>query len=46
MAIDDAVRHLNSYNRSFKAAKQSALNITVFFDRQRITEQEGKLAAE
>ena len=43
IAIDEAVRRLNSYNRSTRAGKNAALNITIYLDKKRISVNEGKL---
>ena len=43
LAIDEAVRRLNSYNRATRAGKNAALNITLYLDKKRITVNEGKL---
>jgi hypothetical protein len=43
IAIDECVRKLNSYNRSFRAGRNAALNFTLHLDKGRITINEGKL---
>jgi hypothetical protein len=43
LAIDQCVRRLNSYNRSTRAGKRSALTVAVHFNSQRITVHEGRL---
>ncbi len=43
LAIDEAVRRLNSYNRATRAGKSAALNVTIYLDKKRITVNEGKL---
>jgi hypothetical protein len=43
VAVDEAIRRLNSYNRSTRAGKSAALNITLYLDKKRITINEGRL---
>ena len=44
LALEEAVRKLNSYNRSSQAAKRQGVNLCVFFDKPRITVREETLA--
>jgi len=32
LAVDEAVRRLNSYNRATRAGKNAALNVTIYLD--------------
>lgn len=43
LAVDECVRRLNSYNRSTKAGKSAALNLTVYFASKRIAINEDKV---
>lgn len=43
LAIDECVRQLNSYNRSDRAGKKSALNLAIHLSNSRITVNEGSL---
>ncbi len=43
LAVDECVRKLNSYKMSTKQGKRAALNLTVYFDQNRIAVNEGKL---
>lgn len=43
MAVDECVRKLNSYNRSTKDGKRTALNLAIHLDKDRVTVNEGKL---
>ena len=42
LGLGEILGHLNSYNRSTKAGKQTAVNLCLFFSRMRITINEGK----
>ena len=42
LAIDEGVRRLNSYNRSTRAGKRSALIVAIHLDLQRVSVHEGK----
>ena len=43
LAIDECVCKLNSYKKSTKEGKRAALNLTIYFDQNRIAVNEGKL---
>jgi len=43
IAINEAVRQLNRYNRSTQAAKRRGLNIGLYFNKSRITIKETNL---
>ena len=43
LAIDECVRQLNSYKRSTVEGRRTALNLTIHFDKGRITVNETKL---
>lgn len=43
IAIDECCRELNSYDRSTKAGRDAALNLTIFFDSNRIAVNEEKV---
>jgi len=43
LAIDECVRKLNSYKRSTRAGKRSALNLAIHLDKGRVTVNEGKI---
>ena len=43
LAIDEAVRQLNSYNRATQAGKRQGLNLCLYFDKPRITVTETTL---
>ena len=43
LAIDEAVRKINSYNRATKAGKAAAVNVTIYLHKNRITVNEGKV---
>lgn len=43
LAISEALRKLNSYNRSTKAGKSAAMNLTVHLESRRLTVNEGSL---
>ena len=43
LAIDEAIRQLNAYNRASQAGKRQALNLCLFFDKSRITVTEATL---
>ena len=43
LAISECLRKLNSYKRSTKEGKRSALNLAVHLDKNRVTVNEGKL---
>ena len=43
LAVDEAARKLNSYNRATTGGKSAALQLTIHLDTRRITINEGKL---
>ncbi len=43
LSLGQALARLNGYNRATKAGKQSALNMSLYPKKQRITINEGKL---
>ncbi len=43
LAVDECVRQLNSYNRSDRAGKRSALNVTIHPSKPRITVNEASI---
>jgi hypothetical protein len=45
LAVDECVRKLNRYNKSTKAGKRAALNLTVHFHVGRLAVNEGRLKA-
>jgi hypothetical protein len=45
LAIGECIRKLNSYKRSTRAGKRSALNIAVHLSKNRVTINEGKSQA-
>jgi hypothetical protein len=42
LAIDECVRKLNSYKRSTKEGKRTALNLVIHLDKKRVTVNEGR----
>jgi hypothetical protein len=45
LAIGECIRKLNSYKRSTKAGKRSALNVALHLSKNRVTINEGKSQA-
>jgi hypothetical protein len=45
LAIDECIRRLNSYKRSTRAGKRTALNLAVHLSKGRITVNEARLPA-
>lgn len=43
LAVGECLSKLNSYNRSTKAGKSSALNLAIHLDKSRVSVNEGKL---
>jgi len=42
LAIDECIRKLNSYKRSTKEGKETALNLVIHLDKKRVTVNEGR----